>query len=93
VTDTSSPNNRFIDPEVVAERLGTSRDEVLSLIDRGEIRGIEVGTPPRLRVDSASVAAYLDDRAEVTRRSALWRQSQEASFPELWGEGDVRHPD
>jgi len=88
-----SPNSRYIDPETVANRLGTSPDEVISLITRGEIRGIQLGDPPRWVVDEASVTAFIDDRIEIARRSALWRQSQEASFPELWGEGDVRHPD
>jgi len=88
-----SPQSRFIGAEAVAERLGISRDDVLSLLARGEIRGIEAGEPPRLLIDEASVTSFIDDRVEVARRSALWRQSQEASFPELWGEGEVRHPD
>ncbi|MDF2665983.1 MAG: hypothetical protein K0R81_1833 [Microbacterium sp.] len=89
----SSPPNRYVDPDAVAERLGMTRDEVLALIERGEIRAIETGVPARWRVDEDSVTAYIDDRIEVARRSALWNQSQEASFPELWGEGHIRHPD
>ena len=30
---------------------------------------------------------WFDDQAEEARRIALWHQSQEASFPELWGTG------
>ena len=36
---------------------------------------------------------YLNDQAEEARRIALWRQSQTASFPELWGTGAIRNPD
>ncbi len=93
VTEMSSPDNRFVAAEAVAERLGVTVDEVTALIGRGEIRGIEVGEPPRWRVEDASVTAYIADRVERARRAALWRQSQEASFPELWGDGDIRHPD
>ncbi|KTS03269.1 MULTISPECIES: hypothetical protein [Microbacterium] len=89
----SSPPSRYVDPDAVASRLGMTRDEVLGLIGRGEIRGMEVGTPPRWVIDEESVTTYVDDRIEIARRAALWNQSQEASFPELWGEGDVRHPD
>lgn len=89
----SSPPSRYVDPDAVAARLGMTRDEVLGLIERGEIRGMEVGTPPRWIVDAESVTSYIDDRIEIARRAALWNQSQEASFPELWGEGDIRHPD
>jgi excisionase family DNA binding protein len=82
-----------VDPDAVAERLGITRDEVLALVERGEIRAIEVGDPARWRIDAESVTSYIDDRIEIARRSALWNQSHEASFPELWGEGEIRHPD
>ncbi len=82
-----------MDPDAVARRLGITPTEVLALIERGEIRAIEVGTPARWRIDAESVTSYIDDRIEIARRSALWNQSQEASFPELWGEGEIRHPD
>ncbi|KTR93383.1 hypothetical protein NS220_12720 [Microbacterium testaceum] len=89
----SSPPSRYVDPDAVARRLGITPTEVLALIERGEIRAIEVGTPARWRIDAESVTSYIDDRIEIARRSALWNQSQEASFPELWGEGEIRHPD
>ncbi|MCT2084650.1 helix-turn-helix domain-containing protein [Microbacterium enclense] len=66
---------------------------VLALVTEGRIRGIRVGDAGLWRIDLASVEHYLDDQAEITRRAALWQQSQAASFPELWGHGDVRHPD
>ena len=36
---------------------------------------------------------YLDDQTEEARRMALWRESNAASFPELWGRGPVRGGD
>jgi hypothetical protein len=54
---------------------------------------MRVGSPARWRIDQASVAEYLDAQAEVARRMALWRQSSEASFPELWGNGAVLRAD
>ena len=70
-----------------------SVDEVMALVMDGRLRGMRVGAPARWRIDAASVSAYLDDQAEEARRMALWRQSQTASFPELWGTGFVRSSD
>jgi excisionase family DNA binding protein len=77
----------------VAEILGVSIDEVMDLVTEGQLRGMRVGSPARWRIDEASVADYLDEKAEEARRMALWRQSSTASFPELWGTGAVRNPD
>lgn len=93
MADTTSPRNRFVEPETVARRLGVDTRAVLALVAAGEIRGVRIGAPPVWRIARDSVEDYLDDQAENARRGALWRQSQTASFPELWGRGDVRHPD
>ena len=70
-----------------------SVDEVMALVEQRRLRGHRVGSPARWRIEEASVAEYLDEQAEEARRIALWRQSNEASFPELWGTGVVRNPD
>ena len=80
-------------PAEVAEALGLSVDEVIALALEGQLRGVRVGTPPRWRIAEDSVTAYLDEQTEQTRRMALWRQSNAASFPELWGTGTVHRPD
>jgi len=74
-------------PAQVAEMLQLPVDEVLALILDGRLRGVKVGTPARWRIEAASVEGYLDDQAEEARRMALWRESNAASFPELWGHG------
>lgn len=84
---------RFVAPAQVAEALGITVDEVITLVIEGRLRGARLGSPPRWRVEEASVVDYLDEQTEQTRRMALWRQSQAASFPELWGSGAVRNPD
>jgi len=84
---------RMLAPSAVAEALGVTIDEVVTLILDGRLRGARVGAPARWRVEEASVAEYLDDQAEEARRMALWQQSSTASFPELWGRGAVRNPD
>lgn len=60
-------------------------DEVVALVLAGQLRGARVGTPARWRIGADSVNEYLDAQVEEARRMALWRESQEASFPELWG--------
>ena len=94
------PDYRRQEPQVaagfrrqVAEILGVSVDEVISLVEHARLRGMRVGSPARWRVEEASVAEYLDEQAEEARRIALWNQSNEASFPELWGTGIVRNAD
>lgn len=78
---------RLLAPAQVAELLDVSVEEVVSLVMEGQLRGMRVGSPARWRVEEQSVDAYLEDRAEEARRMALWRQSNAASFPELWGRG------
>ncbi|WP_396656666.1 helix-turn-helix domain-containing protein [Microbacterium sp.] len=84
---------RYLDPAQVAELLGLSVDEVVALAMERRLRGVRIGSPSRWRIEESSVSDYLDDETENTRRKALWEQSQAASFPELWGNGTVRHGD
>lgn len=91
--DSSSTGGRLLAPAHVAEALAVSVDEVIALVMEGRLRGMRVGSGRQWRVEEASVAEYLDDQAEEARRMALWRQSNAASFPELWGTGTVRNPD
>lgn len=93
VSEAPSPPDRFATPESVARMLGIDVAAVLSLAAEGRIRAVWIGTPQACRIERDSVEGYLDDQAENARRTALWRQAQAASFPELWGHGDVRHPD
>ncbi|MGP3535411.1 helix-turn-helix domain-containing protein [Microbacterium sp. RD1] len=82
------PNGaRLLAPSQVAELLAVTVDEVVDLVHEGRLRGMRVGSPARWRVEEDSVEAYLEDQAEEARRMALWRQSNAASFPELWGRG------
>lgn len=83
----------MVPPAAVAEALSVSVDEVIELVLAGRLRGARVGTSAQWRIDEASITEYLDDQIETTRRMALWDQSNEASFPELWGLGAVRHGD
>ncbi|APZ35001.1 DNA-binding protein [Microbacterium aurum] len=84
---------RLLAPSQVAEMLQLPVDEVIALVLDGRLRGARIGTPARWRIEADSLAGYLDDQAEEARRIALWRESNAASFPELWGRGAVRNPD
>lgn len=76
---------RFLAPAQVAELLSIDVDEVIALVHAGHLRGAPLGSPARWRVEESSIEEYLSAQAEEARRMALWRQSQAASFPELWG--------
>lgn len=84
---------RLFTPAQVAEMLHVPVDEVIALVLDGRLRGMKVGSPARWRIEAVSVEGYLDDQAEDARRMALWRESNAASFPELWGRGPVRGGD
>ncbi len=85
--DLPPPGSRLLAPAQVAELLGVGVEEVVALIHEGRLRGLRAGSPARWRIEEASVEDYLEDQVEEARRMALWRQSNAASFPELWGRG------
>ncbi|WP_282846524.1 excisionase family DNA-binding protein [Microbacterium oxydans] len=83
VTPVRAP--RYLAPAQVAELLSIGVDEVVALVQEGRLRGARLGSPPRWRVEESSLDGYLSEESEIARRMALWRQSQTASFPEVWG--------
>lgn len=91
--DTPASGVRYLDPAQVAELLALPVDEVIALALEQRLRGVRLGTPARWRIEEASVEEYLDEQVELTRRHALWEESNAASFPELWGTRAVRHGD
>ena len=84
MTDNNAPE-RYVSLAQVADLLDLSVDEVLHLVHEGRLRGARVGAPAQWRVAERSVGDYLDEQREESRRIALWNQSVNASFPELWG--------
>lgn len=91
--ETPADDVRMLAPAQVADALQLDVDEVIALVLDGRLRGAKVGRPARWRIEADSVEGYLNDQAEEARRIALWRESNAASFPELWGRGKVQHPD
>jgi excisionase family DNA binding protein len=85
MADSPASAPRFLAPAQVAELLGIDVDEVVSLVVEGRLRGARLGAPPRWRVEEASIADYLAEQTEDARRTALWHQADDASFPEVWG--------
>lgn len=76
---------RFLAPSQVAELLCIGIDEVIDLVHQGRLRGSMLGSPARWRIEESSLSEYLAEQSEEARRMALWRQANEASFPEVWG--------
>jgi excisionase family DNA binding protein len=90
--DALPPHTQLLTAAQVAEMLSIDVEEVIALTHEGRLEGSRVGSPPRWRISAASLEAYLDAQAEEARRMALWRESNAASFPELWGSA-VRRPE
>lgn len=87
------PEVRLLTAAQVAEMLSIDVDDVIALVLDRRLHGTRVGSPPRWRISAESVDAYLEAQTEEARRMALWRESNAASFPELWGRGDIHRPD
>lgn len=85
MADSPAPSSRFLAPAQVAELLSIDVDEVIALVFEGRLRGSKLGSPARWRIEEPSLAEYLAEQSEEARRMALWRQANEASFPEVWG--------
>lgn len=85
MADSPASASRFLAPAQVAELLGIEVDEVVSLVVEGRLRGARLGAPARWRVEETSIADYLAEQTEDARRTALWHQADDASFPEVWG--------
>lgn len=83
--EASDPAPRFLAPAQAAELLSIEVDDVVALVHEGQLRGAQLGSPPRWRIEESSIAEYLAAQSEEARRMALWRQANEASFPEVWG--------
>lgn len=85
MADSPASPPRFLAPAQVAELLSIEVDEVVALVYQGRLRGSQLGSPARWRIEESSLAEYLAEQTEEARRMALWRQANEASFPEVWG--------
>lgn len=85
MTDAPVPAPRFLAPAQVAELLSIEVDEVVELVLQGRLRGSQLGSPARWRIEEPSLSEYLCAQSEEARRMALWHQANEASFPEVWG--------
>lgn len=85
MTDSPPSAQRFLAPAQVAELLSIEVEEVIDLVYQGRLRGSKLGSPARWRVEETSLSDYLAEQSEEARRMALWRQANEASFPEVWG--------
>lgn len=85
MTKPAASVRQHLAPAQVAELLQLGIDEVIGLVQEGQLRGAQLGSPARWRIEEASIEEYLAEQSEVARRMALWRQSQTASFPEVWG--------
>ena len=85
MADSPASAPRFLAPAQVAELLSIEVDEVIALVVAGRLRGAQLGSPARWRVEEGSIADYLEEQTEQARRAALWRQADAASFPEVWG--------
>lgn len=83
--DTSAPAPRFLAPAQVAELLSLDVDDVVALVHEGRLRGAQLGSPARWRIEASSLDEYLDEQSEEARRMALWQQSNQASLTEMWG--------
>lgn len=90
MTDSSGALARFLTLADTAEVLSLEPDEVVALVERGELPAIRVGG--HWRVEREVLEGYIEAMYEESRRRALWQQSDYANIPELSGGRIIRPP-
>ncbi|MFA4841243.1 MAG: helix-turn-helix domain-containing protein [Agrococcus sp.] len=75
---------RFLAVADVADLLGITPAAVAELLEAGDLRGLRVRGAWRVADDE--VQAWIDRGVELERRRGLWRQAQDASIADLFGE-------
>lgn len=75
---------RFLAVADVADLLGITPAAVAELLEAGDLRGLRVRGAWRVADDE--VQAWIDRGLELERRRGLWRQAQDASIADLFGE-------
>lgn len=66
----------------VADVLGVSVGEVDELIQTGELPALRIATGVR-RVELAVLQAFIDGKAEESRRQQLWEHAEFVDLPEI----------
>ncbi|MCX7521093.1 helix-turn-helix domain-containing protein [Microbacterium sp. STN6] len=89
--DTFDSLGRFLTVADAAEILNVSPDDVLAIVQSGELPAIRIGTTGKWRIERNVLEAYIDAMYEESRRASLWQQSDFASIPELSG-GRITRP-
>lgn len=83
---------RFLTVADTAEILNVEVSDVMDLISSNELPAIRVGhSSGQWRVERNVLESYIEAMYEITRRQALWEQSDLASLPELSG-GQIIRP-
>jgi excisionase family DNA binding protein len=72
----------FLTVEEATERLHLSSEDVIALTAAGDLRGIQVGNPPRWRIEEASITELLQ-QLNSAELSEIWRAANAANLPEL----------
>lgn len=75
---------RFLTLADTAELLSISTTEAYELVNSGELPAIQVGAAGRWRVERDVLESYIAARYEVSRRHALWNQSDFANVTPLY---------
>jgi excisionase family DNA binding protein len=65
----------FLSPEAVAELLSVRTDDVLDLLESGELLGIRVGQHGPWRIHDAHVMTFINDGYDKARRELLWNEA------------------
>lgn len=85
MTTTDTPGaGRFLTLADTAEVLSISTRQAYGLVRSGELPAIQVGPQRAWRVERSVLDGYIAAKYEESRRSALWRQVEDADLSELF---------
>lgn len=92
-TDATEPFDRFLTLDEAAQVLRVEGDDVVRLVERGELAAIRVGHGGPWRVEARVLEAFIDDQYELQRRMARFEEDAIDDLPELWGGRITRQSD
>jgi excisionase family DNA binding protein len=80
---TENAIRQFLSPDVIAEILSVTVEDVYELLESGELFGLRVGKRGAWRIEESQLNQYIADGYELAARAARWNQAEMANIPEL----------
>ncbi|MEN9751404.1 MAG: hypothetical protein RLZZ600_451 [Actinomycetota bacterium] len=80
---THSALPHFLTLDVVAETLSITVEDTVSLLESGELLGIQIGSTRSWRVEVSQLELFIQHAYEFQAQAARWNHASFANIPEV----------